>query len=701
MRWEVTGFKTESDMQREIGELIRTGQLANCIVNEDDLAGLLDESPDVLPLFSIDRLSRTAMIRAALGCMKDLNDIQILTDDQNVSMRRGEALRPDFVGISEDSRSVWVIELKNSGQTAREAFTELLGYEHEIKNYLPFLADWDINFVLIASEWSTLLDHSLASACTWSRKKVLGLEAGKAPDGTVTLKVRVPESWTITGVAHFPNKSLPCFQISLDGIGEGTFEEPDPRLPMALNLLAREGDRQGGHGFAMLWRDRWFGDRGQYHLTLCGVSPSAFFNAAREVGTISDDQGKLAKALSASLLGEIDPTPGALLSLYSYIKPVVSEVGKPTIEGFMDWLQAQETYLHRAEPVYVEFWGILGDHARRYVMHPAIREIRPDLLGNGMQDWRSPSVGLQILDEFFAPTFCADGEVRMIDAFTLGRDLAIDAVLRQNLDNLSLKRETERTLSPRRFWHSIRMQILLEQTRLIYMSSETMSDVDGTVRYSLGTAPYSEDNFQGLTQWITTGLLANSDPHVTAFHLGLKGNVAFDPYLSVGGPGAIEHQKELELEIIEVRQAALNCADEQQHNGGLSDRQQTLVNELSALKETNTAMVEKALELFDTLIFPVFHKLNRLVSVSPDWSWLKQGVREARARGQRAAIRLGADGTFGTVVITEPHFLLMSDVDNPETHVLFLNHRSGVATLTKTTWAALEASKDFENLPPP
>jgi len=132
----------------------------------------------------------------------------------------------------------------------------------------------------------------------------------------------------------------------------------------------------------------------------------------------------------------------------------------------------------------------------------------------------------------------------------------------------------------------------------------------------------------------------------------------------------------------------------------LSDRQEILVNELSALEAANTAMAEKALELFDTLLFLVFHKLNRLASVSTDWSWLKQGIREARARGQRAAIRVGADGTFGTTVLTEPHFLLMQDVDDPETDVLFLNHRSGVATLTKTTWAALEASKDFENLPP-
>jgi hypothetical protein len=697
----MTGFTTENDMQREIGDLVRTGRLANCIVSGDELHGLLDESPNVLPLFSIDRLSRIAMVRAALGCTEDIHDIQILTDDQNVSMRRGEALRPDFVGISETSRSVWIIELKNSGQTAREAFTELLGYEHEVKNYLPFLADWDINFVLISSEWSTLLDHSLASACTWSRKKVLGLEAKKALDGSVTLKVRIPESWTITGVAHFPSTSLPCFQISLDGTGEGTPEEPDPRLLIAMNLLAREGDRQGGHGFAMLWRDRGYGDKGQFHLTLCGVSPSAFFKAAKEIGTISDDQGKLAVALSASLLGEIDPTPNALLSLYTYIKPVVAEVGKPKIEGFMDWLQAQETYLHRAEPIYMEFWGMLGDHARRYVMHPAIRETRPDLLGNGMQDWRSPSVGLQILDELFAPTFCVGGEIRMIDAFTLGRDLAIDAVLRQNLDSPSLKPEMERALSPRRFWHSIRMQILLEQARLIYMSSSTISDVDTPVRYSLGTAPYSEENFLSLGQWIRTGFLANSDPHVTAFNLGFRGNVAFDPALSTGGSGVRKLLSELEPEIKEVRQAAFDCSEKQKHDGGLSSRQDILVAELKALKEPNASMVEKALELLDTLIFPVFHKLNPIAEVSPDWSWLKQGVREARARGQRAAIRLGADGTFGTTVLTEPHFLLMSDIDDPEADVLFLNHRSGFATLTKTTWVALEASKDFENLPPP
>lgn len=209
----MTAFKNEREMQRLVGDAIRSDKFANCVVGGEGLKELLDESATVMPTFSIDYLSRLAMVRAAVGCLASLHDIKILTDDQNVSMTKHETLRPDFVGISEENNSIWIIELKNSTQTAREAFTELLGYEHEVKNYLPFLADWDVNFVLISSEWSTLLDHSLASACAWSRKKVLGLESAKDVMGNLKLTVRIPEAWTVTGAVHFPASSLSLIHI--------------------------------------------------------------------------------------------------------------------------------------------------------------------------------------------------------------------------------------------------------------------------------------------------------------------------------------------------------------------------------------------------------------------------------------------------------------------------------------------------------
>jgi hypothetical protein len=89
-------FKNEKEMQTRIGSIIRSGGLASHIIGGDALRGLLDESEHVLPVFSIDKLARNAMIRAALGCLDRLHDISVLTDDLNVSAVKYETLRPDL-----------------------------------------------------------------------------------------------------------------------------------------------------------------------------------------------------------------------------------------------------------------------------------------------------------------------------------------------------------------------------------------------------------------------------------------------------------------------------------------------------------------------------------------------------------------------------------------------------------------------------
>jgi hypothetical protein len=687
-------------MQIRIGNLIRSGSLASQISGGEALRGLLDDSEDVLPVFSIDKLARNAMIRAALGCLDRVHDISLLTDDLNVSAARGEILRPDFVGISHEDQSIWIFELKNDSQTARQALTEMLGYEHEVKNHLPFLADWDTNFVLISSEWSVLLDHGLGAACAWSGKKILGLEASME-QGQVSLRVRIPDSWSITGVARFPPESLPTFQISLAGLGEGTADESDPRLFLAMTALAREGDRAGSHGFALLWRDRAFGDTGQHHITVCGVSPAAFFHRAVEIGTLRTDQGHLVTALGDAIEESIDQTPGSLFALYDRIKPLLSEVGDPTVEGLMDWTDAQDSYLHRAEPVLLEFWGALGDFARQYVFHPAIRKHRSDLLGGGMRDWRDPVVGLAIIGELFARTTFGDGQVRLRDAYELGRDLGIDATIRQTLDQGGPP-GLHAWLEPRRAWHSLRIRALLEEVRLIASAATNVSVGETLLRYGLGAAKFSADDFQAFVDWTRDEFLQGAEPHVAAFELGLNGSAAFDRHLAEADPaGAAEGLADLAAEIASLKAEALRGVAELDAEGGLMDEQRDLAAELEAKSVADEDMVLSAFDLLDTLVFPVFHDLAPVAKAEIDWDFLKQGVREARSRGAVAAVALGADGLLGTRILTEPWHLAMGDVANPETDVLAVLSLSGMEIVRKTTWAGLKVSPDLQNLPRP
>ena len=67
----------------------------------------------------------------------------------------------------------------------------------------------------------------------------------------------------------------------------------DPRIWTALEVIAREGDRLGGHGFALLWKDHLGISLTGYNLTVCGVSPFAFFQASRMRGNIGSEDGWL------------------------------------------------------------------------------------------------------------------------------------------------------------------------------------------------------------------------------------------------------------------------------------------------------------------------------------------------------------------------------------------------------------------------
>jgi hypothetical protein len=77
--------------------------------------------------------------------------------------------------FNEARAQVIIVELKKSKQTERQAMTELLAYEHEVKNYFPFLSNLDLCFVLVSTEYSPLLEHSVAALTTWESKQILCL----------------------------------------------------------------------------------------------------------------------------------------------------------------------------------------------------------------------------------------------------------------------------------------------------------------------------------------------------------------------------------------------------------------------------------------------------------------------------------------------------------------------------------------------
>jgi hypothetical protein len=211
-------------------------------------------------------------------------------------------------------------------------------------------------------------------------------------------------------------------------------ESPDPRIWTALEVIAREGDRLGGHGFALLWKDRLGISLTSYNLTVCGVSPFAFFEASLKRGNIGHGDGWLVGKLS-QYMREHDPAghSASLMSTATAGFPLLREVSDPHLEGFSNWQADRSSLRRRAKPLLCEFWGVLGDYARAYVMHPAVRAHRRNTLKNGLGDWRHPTVGLPLIQSFTRPEIFFEGEVRCSDAFRLGLLLGLDRTLRLNI----------------------------------------------------------------------------------------------------------------------------------------------------------------------------------------------------------------------------------------------------------------------------
>jgi len=185
----------ESEIQSILENLIQEENFLNCIKNIDSIEKLYESlhEEDKLPSFSIDYLSRKKMIVAAKNIVSLLGSAQIITTaSKNISLERKEKLFPDLVLFHEEKCKLIILEIKRSVKTARETLTEMLAYDHEIRNLLPFLSNFEIVFCIVSTDYSTLLNHSVAGLITWESKQILCLHARNSEKKELELEIHLP-----------------------------------------------------------------------------------------------------------------------------------------------------------------------------------------------------------------------------------------------------------------------------------------------------------------------------------------------------------------------------------------------------------------------------------------------------------------------------------------------------------------------------
>ena len=248
---------SEAEIQDFLEKLIGRGQLHAAIQGQDQIAGAsaAHKSATFIPNFNLDYLLHIQSIRSASAVLEALQDVEIVsTAKKNVSADRKESLFPDLILVSKTTGHIIVVEIKRDRITSREAMTELLAYEQEIRNQMPYLSSAQIMFVLVSDTYPVLLSHAAGQAILWQQKNVLALDI-EQKDGSFSLKVTVPIGWSSTRLNHVPEHCIQVAELSVRSYSANDDEALGALVLDMTYVIARAGDQLGSHGFVLACHD--------------------------------------------------------------------------------------------------------------------------------------------------------------------------------------------------------------------------------------------------------------------------------------------------------------------------------------------------------------------------------------------------------------------------------------------------------------
>lgn len=711
-------FISEAEMQKLIIEAIESGDIIDLISDDakiDDASNRTSENQ--FPQFSIDHITRQLCQKAGYEVLSSLGHLLVMTSDNNVSITKGEILRPDIVCINPEQESIVLFELKKETATGRQALTELLAYEQEVRNLLPLMADYDVNYVLISPEWSVLMDHAVSAAISLSGKKVLCLEARKEKS-KLALSTRLPQAWKITGSVFFPEDAIPCVTVCLydkepnrkkdDDADKGDL---DKRVITAMNIIAREGDKVGAHGFALLWKDEWEQSLTAYNITICGLSPFSFFESSRFKDIIRKTDGKLVAKLDDFISSEAPSGHSeSMMNIAQSADPILKEFCNPTLEGFSVWQNERLGLNSRALPLYCEFWGLLGDYSRSFVLHPAIRKHRRNILMGGTSDWTDPRVGLPLIKSFTKPDIFFEGNVRCSDAFRLGLLLGLDRMLRANLKQ---KQAGLEQLSCMFAWNRIELMSAVDEIALLANAAENVAAPTDGLEFYEDPLVDDEKSFEKIQTWLLEEFFQNSALHMLFYKIGFESSHTFyshqrNPETIIASEGKETLHKDFMIALHNILKLYKQLESENGFYGDLEAKYKAVLSALGlkpnykpiAFKgltvENIMSVWDIILDASDRVLEPAFHKHSPVASASIDWTWLKQGVDEMIQRGiEDAGVIFLPNGQLVTGKATPGGMPAMMTVEDSDKEVLFLDQTNGIGFLKRMKWAELEMK--FQN----
>ncbi len=716
----------EDALQKHVEKLLDEDRLIQAIEGTEAIATALAQSRDdgIWPHFPVDYLSRVRIAEAAGHVLSRLHSLEpVSKSTRSLSLAGGESMYADLLYCSAEYATFVLLELKVGKQTPRQVVTELLAYEQEIMNHCPFLSQDDLVFVVIGTDFRTTIDHALAGMMTWSRRKILCLRADLNGD-SVRLRVHLPKAWSPVGQGILPAGAVATADLCFYPKEDLTTEQIEMLAMTAMDLIVREADRTGTHGFVMLWDDAMYPEvaRCPIALTVGIVNPFAFLSEAVNAGILSPDRTAVQKYLLGCHKYE------DLASAHNWTRSVgknailyLERWCDPAWEGLSTWHALRSTdRVHgpahllerRAMPRAFEFFGVVGEHVREITARTTLRSafipstVRPDV------DWKHPRLGATLLDSMTLPQVVEMGQWTFGAFFELGlrlgRFVTVAEAYRHGDERIKAK------LAARLFW----IETDLWEPLHALQDRCNCTDELNTTPPKIVFAGYSSErdvraDVQQMAQWIVDQFIGTRKHWLKiAFELGLESHGLFDAAIIAGPDGT--SKEDLTVKVATAARDLLSASvDHLLADGTPEDDCAALWQALEDLgKITSTHRLsrsalqsviasipdDRAVALLPDAIIPLvdrwcpqlWHRLAPAALSGMDWAWVKQQIADLRSQGMSSpGVMLWPNAEVTTADLSALRVQLPR-VSDPKTHVLACVHAGLALIIEALPWTEIE-----------
>lgn len=323
-----------------------------------------------------------------------------MSDNSNISAKKGEVLKPDFILYDAETQSVIILELKAKKAPTREAGTETNAYAAELRSYFPLMAQGDMIIVVVSEEWPPLLRHYISNEVFWLQNKVIGLKP-VMENGEIRLQAD-PISEYMTEDYVFPVSERHVGGYELCLYDNSLYDRRLPRLPRsrlddfvpqmksALCAIAARGASHRGHGFGFLWKDTAKASLAPYHITL---GTFATFQSLEQILFTAEEYSSFTR-VALEMIKNNNPTGHgqSLDDIMEVGRQYTRHFSDPRTELYASWRPLRNSMIGRCELVSFQAWGTFQE-----MFFDRLQ--RAYIIGAAVPPHDDPLLGLSVVDE--------------------------------------------------------------------------------------------------------------------------------------------------------------------------------------------------------------------------------------------------------------------------------------------------------------